>query len=226
MFQIVDVNEAVRRAMEQHPKQDIPRSLSPLYRHSPLSIEQVAIHNDDLDKYYAQCADYYKRLNRWVQARGRFYDFDLYLGNRGKAIASTILVELIFPSFVRLLTPEVKLASSDPLPRPPRVPPRPDPLRGLQSVPLPLLRGRPLVEQFADEPYRPRVTFQGENGSRLCCTLGKLLHGVAPTCLGEFTYWFPEGRAPTNFGASCSIRAAELPKEDASHVVFKVCAGA
>jgi hypothetical protein len=221
-FQVVDVSQAVQTVKRKTPKIESSNPFN-FRRLSLLGQDQIANYNADLDKYYARCQEYYTKLNRWVQARGQFYDFDLYLKNQGRGLATHIQLEMIFPPFVRLLDADTKTSTHDPMPMPPFAPKEPDPTRGLFSTPFLPAPGRSVVEQLAAEPHTPKVYLSNDgSGARLYCTLGKLLHGDDPIMLRNVTFWFPKGEEPKTFGAQYSILAAELPSKAEGQVVFNV----
>jgi hypothetical protein len=219
-FRVVDVNEAIKEIREDHPKLGVRSTYI-------LGEKRAAEYNGELEDFFTRYGEYFGRLNRWVEARGRFYDCDLYVKNEGRALATHIQLELVFPPFVRLLDPLTAWGEHDPAPRPP-YPERPEQrlsriLSPLGSLPLLV---KPVAEQLADEPYIPKVHFDDDEGPRLSCSLGKLLHGGAPVRLEKLTFWFLKGEQPKTFGAQYRIRAAELPEEEEGQTLFKVDTGA
>jgi hypothetical protein len=222
-LRVVDVAHALEEIRTAKPKLETGSPHHFDFRLSLLGADQIKSYNEELDRYSALCEQYHTNLNEWVGSRGTFFSFDLNLANQGQALANHVQLEMIFPPFVYLLDAETIDNNHDPMPLPPRVPKEPDPYRGLfpsAFIPVP---GPSIAEQLAAEPHKPRIElFNDENGSRLTCRLGKLLHGVEPIRLGIVTLWFPTGEEPKTFGATYSLRAAELPAVVEGQVVFPV----
>ncbi len=118
-FRVVEVNEAIKEVRGSHPKLGVRSAFM-------MGENSAAEYNAELENFFTRYGEYFGQLNRWVESRGRFYDCDMYLKNQGRALATHIQLEIVFPLFVRLLDPRTEWGEHDRVPRPPHAPERPE----------------------------------------------------------------------------------------------------
>jgi hypothetical protein len=88
--------------------------------------------------------------------RGTFFSFDLFLTNKGRALATSVQIEITFPPFIRLLDPDTLFDPTDSFPIRPRPPEKPSISDILGSTPL-IAPLSSILSRSADERKGPRV---------------------------------------------------------------------
>lgn len=224
-FQPVDVVEAMQKVRAKYPKIATDNHAKPFDAPYRLGLHctpsQMEEYNKSLDRYYDRYEQCIKDHNNWLQKRGIFFSFDLFLTNKGKTLATSIQVDITFPPFVRLLDPETLFDPTDSLPIVPRPPEKPSIADILGRTPLiaPLAFSR---TGRNDEERGPRVFLRNEEKPKIGVTLGELIHKDTPTKLRTITFWFPNNEQPRTFGANYSAICAELPKSLEKHLLFEI----
>ena len=224
-FQPVDVGRTMQALQAKYPKMasdndanpfDVPDRLDFLFTPG-----QMEGYNKSLDRYYERYERCLKDRNKWLQQRGSFFSFDLLLTNKGKALATSVQVEITFPLFVRLLDPDTLFDPTDSFPirpRPLKKPSFSDILGGMPSIPS----LTSILPRSADERKGPRVFLRNEDKPMVSVTLGELIHKNSPSKLRTITFWFPNNEQPRTFGANYSAICAELPKSLEKHLLFEI----
>ncbi len=220
-FQPINVEEAMRRVRAKYPKIASDNHANPLRIGLLCTSSQLEEYNKSLDTYYERYERCLKDRNKWLQQRGTFFSFDLFLTNKGKTLATSVHVEITFPPFVRLLDPDTLFDQTDSFPIRPRPPEKPSISDILGSTPLiaPLAS---ILPNSAEERKGPRMFLRNEDKPKVSVTLEELIHKNTPTKLRTITFWFPNNEQPHRFGASYSALCAELPKSLEKHLLFEI----
>jgi len=227
-FQPVNVEEAMRNVRAQYPKIgsgcSVPDALALRFSAfrgcTPTQAEE---YDERLERYFQSYERFLKGRNSWLQKRGIFFSFDLFVTNKGKALATNIQAEVSFPSFVRLVDPDTLSDPSDefPLMRP-RPPERPSYADILGHTPLLLSPVTSLLSRAAEDAKTPRVHLTNEGGPSIRASLAELIHDHTRKELRTITFWFRVGEQPHTFSADYSILSAELPKSLQKHLLFTI----
>jgi len=220
--QVRDVDSLLSALAEKYPligSRQVAEASRPEI--NPMFYDERAIewYNDDVDKFLRQSEVFYTKMNKWVQAHGSFFEFDLFIDNIGTAPASQIRLEITFPRFVRLL-PD---SAIPPLPTPSRLPKRghlgvaAGKFDAFEQIVLPIHQQISAAIEKAALP-----TFEiSHNESKIRSTIPQLPH-KNPQRLRTFLFWFPKDEVPRTFGASYYVRAAELPQDIEGNLTFRI----
>jgi hypothetical protein len=224
-FQPVDVDGMMQKVRAEFPKIVSTSHSNPFdaaYRVglfcTPGQMEEF---NTSLDRFYERYERCLKDRNKWLQRRGTFFSFDLFLTNKGRALATSVQLEITFPPFIRLLDPDTFFDPTDSFPMLPQPPEKPSISDILGSTPLisPLTS---ILPRSGDERRGPRVILRNEDRPKVSVTLGELIHKNTPSKLPMITFWFPNNERPRTFGANYSALCAELPKSLEKHLLFEI----
>ncbi len=173
-----------------------------------ISPEQIRKYNKQLDGYFSQMEEHYKRQQLWREQRSRTISFTIEVANVGKAPADDIDVELHFPD-------GFKLYSEDELPAEPIAPDPPkEPLSRAEEIQQ-VTMGIGLTRSFdpALLNMRPASSFQIKETNSYLVTdrYDNLKHGMAnamPTMYVEF----PSISEAKSFHCSYRVHCANLPE--------------
>jgi len=224
-FQPVDVDGTMQKVRAKYPKLASDNHANPFDAPYRLRLfcttSQMEEYNRSLDRYYERYERCLKDRNTWLQRRGTFFSFELFLTNKGKTLATSVQVEITFPPFVRLLDPKTLFDPTDSFPMRPRPPEKPSISDVLGSRPL-IASLTSILPRTADERKGPRVFLRNEDKPKVSVTLGELIHSNTPSKLRTITFWFPNNEQPRKFGANYSALCAELPKSLEKHLLFEI----
>lgn len=220
-FQPINVEEAMRRVRGKYPKMTSDNHANPFRLGLLCTSSQMEEYNKSLDRYYERYERCLKDRNKWLRQRGTFFSFDLFLTNKGKTLATSVQVDIMFPPFVRLLDPDTLFDPTDSFPIRPRPPEKPSISDILGSTPM-IAPIASILPKSAEEWKGPRVFLRNEDKPKVSVTLEELIHKNTPTKLRTITFWFPNNEQPRKFGASYSALCAELPKSLEKHLLFEI----
>jgi hypothetical protein len=224
-FQPSDVDGTMQKLRSKYPKTASASHANPFDAPHRLGLFWTS---GQMEKYYKRLDSFYesyerclKDRNKWLLQRGTFFSFDLFLTNKGRALATSVQVEITFPPFIRLLDPDALFDPHDSFPIRPRPPEKPSISDMLGRMPLvaPLSA---VLPRSSDERKGPRVLLRNEDKPKAIVTLGELIHTNTPSKVRTITFWFPKSEKPRTFGANYTALCAEIPKSLEKHLLFEI----
>ena len=97
----------LRHAARQREGAFAPGDFQPVNVEEVMQMVRAKPANFRVDKFEL----YLTNRNKWLQKRGIFFSFDLFLTNKGRALATNIQMEITFPPFIRLFDDDFSIVS-------------------------------------------------------------------------------------------------------------------
>lgn len=233
----IDVESELEKIKSEHPKRSTPR---PSYNenlntinlyHAFISPEALEKYNQKLDSFYEEYRNYLELSNLLNKAKGRLFEFELWIENSGNGLANDVDVLLLFPTVVTFAAIK-ESKEAEPLEKGIQTPTPPD-----SPTPFSQFNSNALVPRFpissldlgnrsrrilADEWSPDTSVIKNERGEyQIRSHVGKVKHGHE-TCLGKFLSIYSFEEEIKHFKAEYAISTSDLIDKTEGSISFMI----